>query len=318
MVTSLGGLLRRAPALLLVLAAQASAQADPTAAGLAHRVPGMDSVVVQRDLVYKRQAPYRRLAPDASAPRARDLALDVYRPPGAGGGLRAAVLFAHGGVRPSRAPLPKDWRVYRDWGRLAAASGLVGIAFNHRATTDGNVDEAAADVRDAVDYVRTHAGELGVDPDRLCVVFFSAGGPAAGPLLRDPPPALRCVGFFYAYLDVEHVRPAAWRDSLAAHSPRAALAVCPRRMPELFIAIGARDGVPGLNASVTRFVAAALEVGVSLELHVHGTGGHGFDVGTGDQRAAGIVARAIAFFRRALDADAPRERGEAGREPPCR
>lgn len=288
------------------LATPAGAQGgDPTAAGLAYRVAGMDDVTVQRNVVYKRGATYARLPRGVDVPAPRDLAFDVYRPPSGmpnvAGGRRPAVLFAHGGVQPARAPSPKDWRAFGDWGRLAAASGMVGIPFNHRATPFGNVDEAASDVRDAVAFVRAHADALGVDPDRVCVAFFSAGGPAAGGLLGGPAPPVRCLAFFYAYLDLEHVTPPARRDSLAAYSPRAALAADPNRMPPLFVAAAGRDAVPGLNASVARFAAAAAAAGAALELHVLRGGRHGFDVGPGDARAAAIVRAAVGFLRRNLD-----------------
>ncbi|MDF1503178.1 alpha/beta hydrolase [Roseisolibacter sp. H3M3-2] len=278
-------------AALAVAPAPARAQPDPAAAGIALRVPGMDSVAVTRDVRYRGA-----------------LAMDVYRPRDAAS-PRPAVLLVHGGVVPGAAPPPRTWGAFASWARLLAASGMVGVAFDHRGTVADNVAEASDDVRAALAHVRRDAASLGVDPERLCVVVFSAGGPASGALLRERPAWLRCVAYFYPYLDLEHLRAASpfrpalgadAADALAAHSPRGALAAPGRAVPPLFVARGGRDAIPGLNASVDRFVREARVLGVPLELHEHPEGPHGFDVRAHDEPSRTILRAAVAFLRRHL------------------
>jgi dipeptidyl aminopeptidase/acylaminoacyl peptidase len=56
----------------------------------------------------------------------------VYQPSGLGEDeRRPAVLLIHGGPLPKEVS-PKDWRLFQDYGRLLAASGFVGVTFNHR------------------------------------------------------------------------------------------------------------------------------------------------------------------------------------------
>lgn len=284
-------------------ATPAAAQRDPTAAGVSYRVPGIEQVTVERDLLY-RTAPATAGATDTMR-----LALDVYRPPQLSAGeRRPALVFVHGGIVPgSGSPLPKAWGVYTSWGRLAAASGFVGITFNHRLTIRDNVDEGAADLEALLGYVRTNAARLNVDPDRLCIAVFSAGGPLASVLLRDPRPYVRCVVLYYPYLDLEHLRlktpfrepyPPAHADSLAAYSPVAALAVGAGRLPPIFLARAGRDAIPYLNASVARFVSAAVEANAPLDFYIHPSGAHGFDVANRDARSREIVRQTIEFVRR--------------------
>src|SRR4029077_1211756 len=107
---------------------------------LVYTAPNLDRVVEQRDLEYK-----------------SNLRLDVYRPQDSR--EHPVVLFIHGGVGPEE--LPKDWGIYRSWGRTIAASGLIAVIPNQRLGFPArHYEEGAADVRDAMQYARTHRREL--------------------------------------------------------------------------------------------------------------------------------------------------------------
>ncbi len=74
-----------------------------------------------------------RLIADQSYASAKDprLLMDVYLPPGLKAGeRRPVVMFVHGGT--GSGTYPKDWGIYRSWGRLAAASGFIAVTFTHR------------------------------------------------------------------------------------------------------------------------------------------------------------------------------------------
>ncbi|MGI8497295.1 MAG: alpha/beta hydrolase [Gemmatimonadaceae bacterium] len=277
---------------------------DPTAAGLAYKLPGTARMTVRAGIAYKTVP----TANGSAEPVA--LKLNVYAPPGlARGKALPALLLVPGGIIPGEGPMPREWTAYDAWGRLAAASGLVGITADHRMTVADNVDEASADLLDAIAYVRAHAAEFHVDPTRLCVQFHSAGGPISGVLLRDPPPYLRCVVLYYPYLDLEHLRrdtpfrkayPAAHADSLSAYSPAGALArVDPARLPPIFLARAGRDQIPYLNESNARFLDTAVARGVTIDFMLHATGQHGFDIANHDNRSRQIMAASLAFVRRA-------------------
>lgn len=296
-------MLRRAPIPFLVAllvaaqAADARAQGDPPA--IHYTVPGMDTVQVVRDVRYKTTTVNGR----AGVP----LSLDVYRVPG---GRRApGVVFVHGGLVAGQAPHAKDWPFYQSWGRIAAASGMVGIVLDHRMNTNDAVDEAGADLLDAIAHVRARAEEYGLDESRLCVAFYSAGGPISGVLLRETMPHVRCVVLYYPYLDLEHLRrttpfrgplPAARVEALRTYSPRAALARGADSLPPMFLARAGRDAIPFLNESVDRFVAEALRRNVALDFVNHAAGAHGFDTVTRDRRTQDIVGQTLRFMRRHL------------------
>src|SRR4051812_49739010 len=63
--------------------------------------------------------------------------------------------------------------------RLSGQAGLVGASADYRLTGQGTgvkIADIVLDAKDAIRYVRSHAGELGVDPDRIAAAGGSAGG----------------------------------------------------------------------------------------------------------------------------------------------
>src|SRR5262245_12116445 len=117
----------------------------------------MEDAVVRKGLVYKR---------DGDA----ELLMDVYAPPARQPHTRTpAVVFVHGGPIPREMMSPREWGHFVSYGALAAASGLVGIVFNHRLHAPTDYGTAQSDMKAAIEYVRSHADDLGVDPDRLAV-----------------------------------------------------------------------------------------------------------------------------------------------------
>jgi acetyl esterase/lipase len=251
-----------------------------------YQLPGMDRVSVRRDVVYKKGDPR--------------LKMDVYTPPGQGPAARLpAVLFIHGGAPPGTSP--KDMGVFVSWGRLAAASGMVGVTFTHRLGFPRTMlTEGAADVSDAVAYVRANADALGVDGDRVCLAAFSAGGPMLSPAMRDRPPYVRCLVAFYAFMDVQQSEPHRQHETpevVRELSPINHLANGAGRIAPLFIARAGLDEVPAMNDSIDRFVREALARNATLDLANHPGGVHAFDILTDDDRSREIIRRALEFMK---------------------
>jgi acetyl esterase/lipase len=86
---------------------------------------------------------------------------------------RPAMLIFHGGGWASG---EASWGFGR--ARHYAGLGLVGISVQYRLSDQESVTplDAMADARDAFRWVREHAGELGVDPERVGGHGWSAGG----------------------------------------------------------------------------------------------------------------------------------------------
>jgi acetyl esterase/lipase len=252
-----------------------------------YRVPGMDAVAVQRDVTYKTIG---------SSP----LRMDIYSPPGLGATeRRPAIVFVHGGPVPVAAD-PKDWAVYVSYGRLAGASGWVGVTFNHRFHAPDRVAEAAGDVADLLAGVRKNAASLHVDPDRLAVWAFSGGGPFLAPLLAERPSWLRVVVAYYAVLDLQTLPPGQ-ADTVGPEvrkrfSAAAQLGAGPRPLPPILVARAGRDQ-PFLNDGLDHFIQAALGGNATLDLLNHPDGRHAFDILDDVPRSREILAHTLEFLR---------------------
>ena len=175
--------------------------------------------------------------------------------------------------------------------------GVTGVLLKYRVPgREGRERYAAAlqDVQRAVGIVRQRAPELGLDPQRIGVLGFSAGGHLAATLganfeKRDYPPvdaadAVSCrpdfaVIIYPGYLagDAGGVRPE--------------VAPAKGKTPPTFIAMAEDDPVRVENA--LQYYLALKQAGVPAEMHLYPTGGHGYglrrtadDVTTWPDRAA--------------------------------
>lgn len=105
----------------------------------------------------------------------RDLHLDLFEPAGwKAGDKRACLLSIHGGGWTRGAPRS----MYR-FAAHCAGLGMLGISVEYRHYQPGSevtVLECAKDARSALRYVRAHASELGIDPQKIVANGASAGG----------------------------------------------------------------------------------------------------------------------------------------------
>ena len=259
------------------------------------KVPGMDRVKVVENLKYTKSDDPNVLM-DIYVPS--DLSENEKRP---------AVIFLHGGAKTDYTP--KDWGVYTSWGRLIAASGFVGVTFTHRLEyPNASLEKAAADVLDAIKYVRENADKYHVDKDRVCLIAYSAGGPLLTLSLRGDMPFVRCLVGFYAFMDIQQsdYRKTEKPETVKSFSPITYLQTDANKIPPMFIARAGHDEVPTMLDSIDRFVAEALSKDIALTLVNHPQGVHGFDNQNDDERSREIIRTAIEFIRLHLGNENPK------------
>ena len=254
---------------------------------IVYQVPGMKSVRVKKNLIYKRAGN-------------SELLMDVYSPRISRGRM-PAVLFIHGGrIPPNLLTTPKDWAAYVSFGELVAASGFVGVTFNHRFHTWESLADSESDVMDAIKYVRDNAASLGVDSERIVLWAVSAGGIFLSQPLRERPSYMRAIVGYYVELDLRNARQSAptsvTDETLRDFSPVYHLEKDGKGQPPMLIARAGLDDA-GLNGGLDRFVQLALKNNVSLELLNHPTGHHGFDIEDNNDRSREILKRTIEFIK---------------------
>jgi len=115
------------------------------------------SISVEKDVVYGKGG-------------AMDLRLDVYRPR-PGSEKRVATIHLHGGGFAGGNKETLTERV-----RPFAAQGYTAIASQYRLTGQASWPAMIEDVKTAIRWTRANASRLGIDPARIVIVGYSAGG----------------------------------------------------------------------------------------------------------------------------------------------
>lgn len=259
-----------------------------------YKIAGMEKVLVNKDVIYKNL--------EASPA----LKMDVYFPNGLSKNeKRGAVILIHGGAGAENNP--KNWGVFQSWGRLIAASGLIGVTFTHRlGFPKTRVAEAASDVEDAIKFIRDNSESFQVDKNRLCLAAFSAGGTLLSVAMCERKEYIRCLAAFYPLLDIRQSEPhptSETRETLEEFSPLAYLTENNTDLPPIFIARAGRDATPNLNESINRFIESGIRNGSQIELMNHAEGLHGFDNLNDDERSREIISRAIDFLKENLNSE---------------
>jgi acetyl esterase/lipase len=118
---------------------------------------------------------------------------------------------------------------------------------------------AVADGLEAVKYVRQHAAEYGIDPIRIGMMGFSAGGTVTGSVAQTYTAESRpdFVAPIYAYY------PAMLGDKVPADAP------------PMFLALATDDPIAYAN---TRLYEKWRDAGKPVEMHIYAKGGHGFGI----------------------------------------
>jgi acetyl esterase/lipase len=155
------------------------------------------------------------------------------------------------------------------------------------------------DAQRAVSLVRGKASEWGIDPKKIGIIGFSAGGHLAGATATnfdrrtyepiDDVDKVSCrpdfaVMLYSGYFKVKG------KDEL---SPTIRT---PAAIPPLFIVHASDDRISEAENSVTMYLAMK-RAGAPVELHVYAAGGHGFGVRKVDHPCAGWTQRCIEWMR---------------------
>ena len=118
---------------------------------------------------------------------------------------------------------------------------------------------AVADGLESVKYVRQHAAEYGIDPLRIGMIGFSAGGTVTGSVAQTYEAESRpdFVAPIYAYC------PAMLGDKVPADAP------------PMFLTLASDDPIAYAN---TRLYEKWRDAARPVEMHIYGKGGHGFGI----------------------------------------
>ncbi len=133
------------------------------------------------------------------------------------------------------------------------------------------VDDALADAQRALRLIRSRAAEWGVNPARVGIMGFSAGGEVA---------ALAATRFDAGQADaadpVERQSSRPDFDALIYPGIRAESYTIPKDMPVTFLLCADNDRGP--SAALAALYPMLKAAGIQTEIHVYASGGHGFGI----------------------------------------
>jgi dienelactone hydrolase len=281
-------------ALLPIMVFLAVARAG--AADLVYSIDGMEKVTVRSNVLFKRV-------------EGLDLRADFYLPLRQTNSPVPAVIFVLGDASPEQLRNAKDWTVFRSYGRLVAASGFVGVTFNHRSSENHRkLADVQSDIRDAVSFVRDEGKNFGIDPKRFCLWYFSGAGPLLGIGMGANASSVRCIVAYYPIL-----APAPGHGRFEEFSALAQMRRHAPNVPPLLLAKAGRDE-PELNGLIDEFRKEAERLKLPLEYLEHPTGPHAFDILDDSEVSRGIIKKTITFIQRhcvGVGSQVPSEREDA-------
>jgi acetyl esterase/lipase len=241
------------------------------------------SVRMEEDIVFSR-------------PSGRELRLDLFTPEEEGSVLRPAIVFILGSAWNGEGKS----RMWRQAAHMASL-GFVTISIEHRGKADSPYPAAVDDAKTAVRWLRAHADDYRIDPERVGAAGGSSGGHLASflgvtPHLRSMTPTTEYSEFSASVRAVVAFNPAedftAWPRRGTDTAPGVLLGVSYEENPELWeeaspithvsassaaflLLHGTADRVVPYQQS-TEFLDALREVGVRAELFTAEGAGHGF------------------------------------------
>lgn len=175
--------------------------------------------------------------------RAAGERLDIFRPRGPD--LAPVQIYIHGGYWIGN---DKKDCSYVALGFVGA--GFLNVVINYDLIPGVAMAEQVRQCRAAVDWVHSHIGEYGGDPDQIYATGHSAGGHLAVSLLTDPdivPGRIKGVASLSGLYDLEPVRLSFVNEKLGL-TEREAVEFSPVRLqprdtsPRLLLTMGAREG----------------------------------------------------------------------------
>lgn len=163
-----------------------------------------------------------------------------------------------------------------DVARWFAARGVAAFVVRYRLFREEGspyaMDDARADTERAMRLVRSRAGEFGIDPNRIGIVGFSAGGELARMAALSAPVAARGKG---DAIDRVSARPDF--AILEFPGPLKAKEVVMKDSPPMLLTAANDDAC--CSAPLVNLLQSYRAAHASVELHMYAAGGHAFNLG---------------------------------------
>jgi len=249
----------------------------PFVNALALELPGMEQVQVH-NVQY-------------SSLNGKLLSMDLYYPIDEGSESSYPVVVFVIGVRTSAIDYRND-SGYQSWGRLVAADGMVGVAYD---------TERPEDLGDLIAYLKENAEELEIDPERIGLWSCSSHVPTAlsYAMQEDEKDVKFLVSYYGFMLSPDNYQRELYNTqcrSWGCYGDELKDVERIRTDLPLFIVRAGRDD-PDLNDIIDHFMGLVSGTDVQATYIDHEDGQHGFDTVMRDERSIEIIEMTLEFMK---------------------
>ena len=248
-----------AAAWVVALSAPATAQYEPAHPTIVHIWPAGANLP-------RRSEP--EIAKDYWVRNIHDPSLTIFRPARQNG---AAVIVMPGGGHKLIVWTTEGVNVAQALNRYGLTAFVLKYRLAEEEGSSATVQDAANDVRRSIRWVRAHAGEYGIDPHRIGIMGFSAGGELVS-LVADNRPATAAVPF--DAIDRQSDRPDF--QVLVFPGPMGVPGNDTAHAPPAFITAGTLDECCAKPA--VQLYEQLRTGGRDAELHMYAGAGHAFNL----------------------------------------
>ncbi len=238
-------------------------QTNPALPEIFYKIPGQEKAKVQKDIVYKKA-------------QAAELKLDIYSPAETKPGTLLPAVFFISGASES-----KHWNVFKNYGELTAANGMIAVNFNKR-FPQGEAGYATGleDTLSAIAFIRENAMKYGIDKDRLIVWTFSAGGALTIAGLQENQPYVKAVISYYGILGM---------------SSRRQVTALGEKLPPLLVVRAGKDS-QFINNAIDLFVHEAINKNANMTFYNYPEGQHAFELRDDTEQTRDILRKTFRFL----------------------
>lgn len=255
-----------------------SAQHALVAKQLVLAIDGMDQVEVLRDVPY-----------------AGDVTCDIYRPAQRSGLLPVVILvsgYPDAQVAAMLGARPRDIGLATSWGRLVAASGMIGIVYA--------CPEPTQALESLLAFINASGEAHGIDRRRVGLWASSGNGPTAVGAIAAG--GITAAAFSNSYLiDLEGPGDIAKGARLFGYANGGAgLKLAALGHTPMLLVRSGQDATPGLNLNLDRYITAALAANHPITIINHPNAPHAFELFDDTDPSRNVLRRVLAFLKTEL------------------
>lgn len=258
--------------------------------GVALKIPGIDNVIVKKDVPY------------LSTPNST-YKMDIYYPPKFDFNNKIpAIIFLSGASDSSMTKLVgspfKNFSQYTSWCKLVAASGMAAIVYE---TVDPKNDLISL-----AEYLNSDKGNLSIDKNRLGAFVCSGHTPNAISYILNPSSIFKCSVLYYGF-----ILPHDFDNNAAIESMFKQMGFQKppilnepsnwRKDVSLLIVRSGQDKIPYLNQAMQNFLNKAIEQNLPITLINYQSAPHSFDVSTDNETTNMIIKNTLEFWKQNLN-----------------